>query len=116
MREILNNFVVNKKKMIQLAEKGYTTATDLADYLVKEHKYPFRKAYLITSKIVNLAEQKNKKLEDLLINEVKGIDKNLNENVLKLLTLENSVKSKKSYGGTSFENIKKMIKKYKKYV
>ena len=116
MREILNNFVVNKKKMIQLAEKGYTTATDLADYLVKEHKYPFRKAYLITSKIVNLAEQKNKKLEDLLIHEFKGIDKNLNENVLKLLTLENSVKSKKSYGGTSFENIKKMIKKYKKYV
>ena len=102
--------------MIQLAEKGYTTATDLADYFVKEHKYPFRKAYLITSKIVNLAEQKNKKLEELLIHEVKGIDKNLNENVLKLLTLENSVKSKKSYGGTSFENIKKMIKKYKKYV
>ena len=116
MREILNNFIINKKKMIQLAEKGYTTATDLADYFVKEHKYPFRKAYLITSKIVNLAEQKNKKLEELLIHEVKGIDKNLNENVLKLLTLENSVKSKKSYGGTSFENIKKMIKKYKKYV
>ena len=116
MREVLNNFIINKKKMIQLAEKGYTTATDLADYLVKEHKYPFRKAYLITSKIVNLAEQKNKKLEELLIHEVKGIDKNLNENVLKLLTLENSVKSKKSYGGTSFENIKKMIKKYKKYV
>ena len=62
MREILNNFIINKK-MIQLAEKGYTTATDLADYLVKEHKYPFRKAYLITSKIVNLAEQKSKKLE-----------------------------------------------------
>ena len=116
MREVLNNFIINKKKMIQLAEKGYTTATDLADYLVKEHKYPFRKAYLITSKIVNLAEQKNKKLEELLIHEVKRIDKNLNENVLKLLTLENSVKSKKSYGGTSFENIKKMIKKYKKYV
>ena len=116
MREILNNFIINKKKMIQLAEKCYTTATDLADYFVKEHKYPFRKAYLITSKIVNLAEQKNKKLEELLIHEVKGIDKNLNENVLKLLTLENSVKSKKSYGGTSFENIKKMIKKYKKYV
>ena len=61
-------------------------------------------------------EQKNKKLEELLIHEVKGIDKNLNENVLKLLTLENSVKSKKSYGGTSFENIKKMIKKFNKYV
>jgi len=116
MREVLNNFIVNKKKMIQLAETGYTTATDLADYIVREHKYPFRKAYLVTSKIVNLAEQKGKKLNDLTVSEIKSIDKNLNESALKLFNLENSVKSKKSYGGTSFENIKKMIKKYKKHV
>ncbi len=116
MREVLNNFVINKKKMIQLAETGYTTATDLADYIVREYKYPFRKAYAITSKIVNLAERKNKKFDELTVTEIKSIDKKLNENALKLLNLENSVKSKKSYGGTSFENIKKMIKKYKKYV
>ncbi len=116
MREVLNNFVINKKKMIELAETGYTTATDLADYIVREYKYPFRKAYVITSKIVNLAERKSKKFGELTVTEVKSIDKNLDENALKLLNLENSVKSKKSYGGTSFENIKKMIKKYKKYV
>ncbi len=116
MREILNNFIVNKKKMIQLAETGYTTATDLADYIVRQYKYPFRKAYLITSKIVNLAEKKNKSLDQLTINEIKSIDKKLNGEVLKLINIENSVKSKKSYGGTSFENIKKMIKKYKKHV
>ena len=116
MREILNNFIVNKKKMIQLAETGYTTATDLADYIVRQYKYPFRKAYLITSKIVNLAEKKNKSLDQLTIDEIKSIDKKLNEDLLKLINIENSVKSKKSYGGTSFENIKKMIKKYKKYV
>ena len=115
MREILNNFIVNKKKMIQLAETGYTTATDLADYIVRQYKYPFRKAYLITSKIVNLAEKKNKSLDQLTINEIKSIDKKLNEDLLKLINIENSVKSKKSYGGTSFENIKKMIKKYKKH-
>ena len=115
MREILSNFIVNKKKMIQLAETGYTTATDLADYIVRQYKYPFRKAYLITSKIVNLAEKKNKSLDQLTINEIKSIDKKLNEDLLKLINIENSVKSKKSYGGTSFENIKKMIKKYKKH-
>ena len=115
MREILNNFIVNKKKMIQLAETGYTTATDLADYIVRQYKYPFRKAYLITSKVVNLAEKKNKSLDQLTINEIKTIDKKLNEDLLKLINIENSVKSKKSYGGTSFENIKKMIKKYKKH-
>ena len=116
MREVLNNFIVNKKKMIQLAETGYTTATDLADHIVKEHKYPFRKAYLVTTKIVNLAEKKGKKLQELTMQEIKSIDKKLSENVLKLFNLKNSVKSKKSYGGTSFENIKKMIKKYKKNV
>ena len=114
MREILNNFIVNKKKMIQLAETGYTTATDLADYIVRQYKYPFRKAYLITSKFVNLAEKKNKSLDQLTIDEIKSIDKKLNEDLLKLINIENSVKSKKSYGGTSFENIKKMIMKYKK--
>ncbi len=115
MREVLNNFTINKKKMIQLAETGYTTATDLADYIVRQYKYPFRKAYLITSKIVNLAEKKGKTLNQLTVNEIKDVDKKLNEDVLKLFNIENSVKSKKSYGGTSFENIKKMIKKYKKH-
>ncbi len=114
MREVLNNFIVNKKQMKRLAEKGYTTATDLADYLVKELKYPFRKAYLITSKIVNLAEKKGVRLDELNINDIQKVDKKLNENVFKIFNLENSVKSKKSYGGTSFENIKKMIIKYKK--
>ena len=116
MREVLNNFTINKKKMIKLAETGYTTATDLADYIVRQYKYPFRKAYLITSKIVNIAEKKGKTLDRLTLHEIKGVDKKLNEDVLKLFNIENSVKSKKSYGGTSFENIKKMIKKYKKNV
>ena len=115
MREVLNNFVVNKKKMLKLAGTGYTTATDLADYIVRKYKYPFRKAYLITSKIVNIAEQKGKQLNQLNEKEIKGVDKKLNEDVLKLFNIENSVKSKNSYGGTSFENIKKMIKKYKKH-
>ena len=48
---LTENFIVNKKKMIQLAETGYTTATDLADHIVREYNYPFRKAYLITSKM-----------------------------------------------------------------
>ena len=115
MREVLNNFTINKKKMIKLAETGYTTATDLADYIVRQYKYPFRKAYIITYKIVNIAEKKGKTLDRLTLHEIKGVDKKLNEDVLKLFNIENSVKSKKSYGGTSFENIKKMIKKYKKH-
>ena len=55
-----------------------------------------------------------KKLNELTLKELKMIEPKLNEDVLKVFDLENSIKSKKSYGGTSFENVKKMIKKYKK--
>jgi len=116
LREVLKNFIANKKRMLELAESGYITSTDLADYIVKELNYPFRKAYQITAKIVNLAEKNNKKLNQLTIEEIKTIDRKLNEDVLNVFDLKNAVKSKKSYGGTSFENIKKMIKKYKKEI
>ena len=112
--DILNNFSVDKKRMFELANKGYTTATDLADYIVIELKVPFRKAYQITAKIVNYAEAKKKRFDELSIKEIKKIEPKLNEEVLKIFDLKNSIKSKKSYGGTSFENIKKMINKYKK--
>ena len=112
--DILKNFSVDKKRMFELANKGYTTATDLADYIVIELKVPFRKAYQITAKIVNYAEVKKKRFDELSIKEIKKIEPKLNEEVLKIFDLKNSVKSKKSYGGTSFENIKKMLNKYKK--
>lgn len=112
--DILKNFSVDKKRMFELANKGYTTATDLADYIVIELKVPFRKAYQITAKIVNYAEIKKKRFDELSIKEIKKIEPKLNEEVLKIFDLKNSIKSKKSYGGTSFENIKKMINKYKK--
>ena len=114
LNDILKNFSVNKKKMYELANIGYTTSTDLADYIVKTINLPFRKAYEITSKIVNYAEKKNKRLDQLNIEEIKKIEPKLNEQVLKIFDLKNSIKSKKSYGGTSFENINKMINKYKK--
>ena len=112
--EILKNFSPNKKKMIELANCGYITATDLADYLVKNHAMSFRKAYQKTAAVVNLAEKKKKKLDELSIEELKKIEPKLTNDVLKVFDLKNSVNSKKSYGGTSFDNIKKMIMKYKK--
>ena len=112
--EILKNLTPNKKRMLELANSGYITATDLADYLVKKHSMSFRKAYQKTAAIVNLAENKKKKLNELSLDEFKKIEPKLNNDVLKVFNLENSVNSKKSYGGTSFDNIKKMIMKYKK--
>ena len=112
--EILKNISPNKKKMYELADNGYITATDLADYLVKNHSMSFRKAYQKTAEIVNFAEKKKKKLKDLKIEELKRIEPKLTNDVLKVFDLKNSVNSKKSYGGTSFVNIKRMISKYRK--
>ncbi len=112
--EILKNISPNKKKMYELANNGFIAATDLADYLVKNHSMSFRKAYQKTAEIVNFAEKKKKKLNELKIEELKKIEPKLTTEVLKIFDLKNSVISKKSYGGTSFENIKRMIMKYKK--
>ncbi len=112
--EILKNFTPNKKQMLKLANSGYITATDLADYLVKNHSISFRKAYQKTAAVVNLAEKKNKDLDQLTLEELKKIEPKLTNDVLKVFDLKNSVNSKRSYGGTSFDNIKKMIMKYKK--
>ena len=112
--EILKNLNPNKKQMLELANLGFITATDLADYLVKNYSFSFRKAYQKTALIVNLAEKKKKRLDELTLKELKTIEPKLTNDVLKVFDLKNSVNSKKSYGGTSFANIKKMIKKYKK--
>jgi argininosuccinate lyase len=112
--EILKNCNPNKKRMLELANTGYIAATDLADYLVKNHSMSFRKAYQKTAAVVNLAEKKKKKLDELSLEELKKIEPKLTNDVLKVFELTNSINSKKSYGGTSFDNIKKMIMKYKK--
>ena len=114
LNEILKNIYPNKKKMFELADSGFITATDLADYLVKNHSMSFRKAYQKTAEIVNYAEKKRKNLRDLKMEELKKIEPKLTNEVLKVFDLKHSINSKKSYGGTSFENIKRMILKYKK--
>ena len=74
----------------------------------------FRKAYRKTAEIVNFAEKKKKKLRELKIEELKKIEPKLTNDVLKVFDLKNLINSKKYYRGTSFENIKRMISKYRK--
>ena len=113
-KEIVKSLKPNKKRMMSLSNEGYTTATDFADYLVQNNNLSFREAYKISGKLVNFAENKNKKLNELTLYEIKKINKNLDQKVLKVFDVKNSINSKTSYGGTSVKNIKNMITKYKK--
>jgi len=112
--ELVNSLKANKERMFSLANEGYTTATDFADYLVQNDKMSFREAYKISAKLVNYAEKKKKKLNELTLDELKRIKKDLNKSVLKIFDVINSVNLKNSYGGTSTKNIKKMISKLKR--
>ena len=97
-----------------MANEGFTTATDFADFLVKEKKLTFRESYGIASELVNYAEKKGQTLNKISLDELKKIYKDLDVSVLRIFDVKNSMNSKNSYGGTSSSNVKKMIKKYKK--
>ena len=113
-KEIVKSLKPNKKRMMSLSNESYTTAADFADYLVQNNNLSFREAYKVSGKLVNFAEKKNKKLNELKLDEIKKIKKNLNQKVMKVFDVKNSINSKSSYGGTSVKNIKNMITKYKK--
>ena len=114
--ELIDNLKVSKDRMYKMANQGFTTATDFADYLVKEKNLSFRESYGISSQLVNFAEKNNKTLDQISLDDLKKFYKNLDKNVLKVFDIRNSMNSKNSYGGTSSNNIKKMIKKYKKEI
>ena len=114
--ELINAVKPIKANMLEMANKGYTTATDFADYLVKEKHLSFRESYAISTKLVNFAEKNKKTLSELSLEEVKKIYKDLDKRVLKVFDVKNSMNIKKSYGGTSEINVKTMIKKYKKEI
>ena len=99
--------------MIDALQKGFPTATDLADYLVKNLEIPFRDAHHVTGKIVLLAEEKNCTLESLSLEDIQKIIPAANRQILEVLKIQNSVSSRDSYGGTAPKNVLKASKEAK---
>ena len=97
----------NVEKMRAASDQGFSTATDLADWLVRELDLPFRRAHHVTGEIVKLAEQKSCRLIDLKIEELKSIETSINEKVFDVLDPVKSVFSRVSFGGTAPGNVKK---------
>ena len=100
--------------MRKAAGRGYSTATDLADWLVRELKMPFRDAHHVTGSIVKLAESKGCDLESLTLGDMQGIEPKITKAVFSVLSVDNSVKSRTSYGGTAPQNVAKMAKAWLK--
>jgi len=99
-----------EETMRAAAGRGYSTATDLADWLVRELKMPFRDAHHVTGAIVKAAEDKGLELENLPLAVMQAIEPRISNGVYSILSVENSVKSRKSYGGTSPQNVAKMAR------
>jgi len=107
---------INKEKMLAMSKTGYSTATDLADWLVKNLQIPFRDAHHITGTIVKMAEEKNLELHQLKISDLQKVEKKISAKIFDVLSVENSVNSRTSFGGTAQSEVKKQIVIAKKFL
>ncbi len=113
--EMLGKIRFKKENMQRALRQGFITATDVADYLTAKGM-PFRNAHEVTGEIVAYAEAKDKELEDLSLEEIKSFSKLIETDIFQYISIQGSIKSKTSYGGTSPVNVKKMISIAKKEI
>jgi argininosuccinate lyase len=100
----------NGEAMLAAAGAGFSTATDLADWLVRTLGLPFRDAHHVTGRIVAAAEARGVSLDALPLAVMQEIEPRIDEGVMSVLSVENSVKSRTSYGGTAPQNVRKMAR------
>lgn len=106
MTGMVADLTVDRQRMHDAASSGFSTATDIADWLVRVANVPFRDAHHITGRVVALAESKGVGLEALTIEDFKTIDERIDSRIHKVVGVENSVKSRTSYGGTAPDNVR----------
>ena len=112
MSKMIETMQINKEKMEKGTKGDFSTATELADYLVKKG-LSFRKAHKLVGKIVLYCLENNNHLENLALSELKAFHKSFDESTLKILTPQAAIKAKDSYGGTSLKRVKESIQKAK---
>src|SRR4051812_27598382 len=100
------------KRMREAAAEGYSTATDLADWLVRKLDMPFREAHHVTGRIVAQAAAQDLPLHRLSLADMQGVEPRITPDVLRVLSVENSVKSRVSHGGTAPQNVRRAAKRW----
>ncbi|MFV0279441.1 MAG: argininosuccinate lyase [Rhodoblastus sp.] len=103
---MVRDMAPDTEKMRTAASAGYSTATDIADWLVRRLGMPFRQAHHVTGRVVALAAARNVGLEELTLDDLRTVDAAFEPDVLDVLSVENSVVSRTSYGGTAPQNVK----------
>ncbi|MBV8455771.1 MAG: argininosuccinate lyase [Acetobacteraceae bacterium] len=105
MAGMVRDMTPNTARMREFAAAGFTTATDLADWLVRSLRLPFREAHHVTGRLVALAEARGVELAELKLTEMQSVEPCITEDVYAVLTVDASVASRRSYGGTAPENV-----------
>lgn len=113
MTGMVGDLSANTGRMKAAASSGFSTATDLADWLVRNLNMPFRDAHHVTGAAVKLAEQKGVDLAQLSLEELQKLEAGISEDVYSVLTPEASAASRLSYGGTSPVRVREQIKRWK---
>ncbi len=114
MTGMVGDLEVNKAAMRKAAGAGHSTATDLADWLVREAGLPFREAHHVTGRAVALAEENRTSLDRLPLEELKKLNPAITDDVYSVLSVANSVKSRTSFGGTAPAEVRRQVRYWKK--
>jgi argininosuccinate lyase len=114
MTAMVDDLKVNRANMAKMAGDGFSTATDLADYLARELKLPFRDAHHATGKIVRLAEEKNCRLDELPLADMQKVEPKIEKSVFNVLSPEASMNSRASFGGTAPARVKTALAEAKR--
>ncbi|MDJ0827514.1 MAG: argininosuccinate lyase [Rhodobacter sp.] len=113
MTGMVGDMTANRESLEAAAASGFSTATDLADWLVRELGLPFREAHHVTGSLVALAEAKGSDLPELTLAEMQGVHSGITEGVFGVLGVQNSVASRTSYGGTAPVRVREQIAVWK---
>ncbi|RZW05409.1 MAG: argininosuccinate lyase, partial [Rhodobacteraceae bacterium] len=113
MEGMVSDMSANPDALRAAASAGFSTATDLADWLVREAGLPFRDAHHVTGRLVALAEAEGKDLQELTLDQMKSAHDAITEGVFDVLGVDNSVRSRTSYGGTAPAQVRAQIARWK---
>jgi argininosuccinate lyase len=112
MEGMVKDMTGNREALAAAAGSGFSTATDLADWLVRVLKVPFRDAHHVTGTLVAMAESRGCDLPDLSLEDMQGVHAGITEDIFSVLGVENSVNSRMSYGGTAPAQVRSQVARW----